>query len=137
MCGGSNEGMPSTCPRMRVCCALRLTDQNSSHGSQVWRPSPCEASALGEQGSHEAERDISSPGSGSGRAEIVPSQSCPRLAKPVCPHRPDLPHPFTSSQVPPNPPSPALPLDGDSHPLPWCGVPRIGRPLLRVLQEVS
>lgn len=49
----------------------------------------------------------------------------------------DLPHPFMSSQVPPNPPSPAVPLDGDSHPLPWCGVPRIGRPHLWVLQEVS
>ena len=49
----------------------------------------------------------------------------------------DLPHPFTSSEVPPNPPSLAVPPDGDSHSLPWSGVPPLGRPHLRVLKEVS
>lgn len=35
--------------------------------------------------------NIFSPlGSGSGRAEIMPSRSCSCLAKPVCSHRPDL-----------------------------------------------
>lgn len=49
--------------RMRACSSPHLMDWNSSCGSL---------------------------GSGSGRAEIVPSHSCPCLAKPVCSHRPEL-----------------------------------------------
>lgn len=45
----------------------------------------------------------------------------------------DLPHPFTSSQVPPNLPSLVLPPDGDT--LVWVAL--CGIPYMRVLKEVS
>jgi len=45
----------------------------------------------------------------------------------------DLPHPFTSTQVPPDPPSLAMSPDSDSHPCPGVGA-LCGRPCSWVLK---
>lgn len=144
MCWGSSRGrnVPQDKSIEKVKqCGPCLIDQNSSCGSQVWRPSPCEAFALGKQGSHvsdhRAEQDTSPPGSGSVRAEMVQARAVPTWQSQfaLIGQTSEQSHPLTSSQVPPNTPSLAMPSDGDSHHPPWSGVLCVGYPTCRSLKR--